>query len=119
MGRKAGRASVNLRRSMELAVCGAAVAILLAVVPASGQQPPIKIAIVQELTGSLSGPGTYMKDGTLLAVSEINAKGGILGRKIETTVYDTQSDPPTSVGVMRRALNDKPFVVVGPVFSSN
>ena len=100
-------------------LCGIAAVSLLLAVPAVAQQPSIKIAIVQELTGSLSGPGTYMKDGTLLAVNEINAKGGILGRKIETTVYDTQSDPPTSVGVMRRALNDKPFAVVGPVFSSN
>jgi branched-chain amino acid transport system substrate-binding protein len=108
-----------MRKVLGFLSCGAAAAILLAVVQASGQQPPIKIAIVQELTGSLSGPGTYMKDGTLLAVSEINAKGGILGRKIETTVYDTQSDPPTSVGVMRRALNDNPFMVDGPVFSSN
>jgi len=75
-------------------LCGMAAATLLLAVPAVAQQPPIKIAIVQELTGSLSGPGTYMKDGTLLAVNEINAKGGILGRKIETAVYDTQSDRP-------------------------
>ena len=117
MGKNAGRASGNLRRSMELPLCGAAVAIPLAVLPASGQQLPVKFAIVNELTGNISGPGTNMKDAVLQAVDEINAKGGILGRKIETAVYDTQSDPPKSIAVMRWALKDKPFVVLGPVLS--
>jgi len=111
--------SVCARSAIGLLFCGIAVMVLSVSVPASGQQPPVKFALVNELTGSISGPGTNMKDATLLAVDEINAKGGILGRKIETSVYDTQSDPPISVAVMRRAMNEKPFVVFGPVFSSN
>ncbi|MBI2002716.1 MAG: ABC transporter substrate-binding protein, partial [candidate division NC10 bacterium] len=104
-----------------LCLVGSAVvaAVLLLAVPASSQQPPIKLAIVTELTGAISGPGTNWKDAILMAVDEMNAKGGILGRKIETSVYDTQSDPPTSVAVMRRALNEKPFAVLGTVYSSN
>lgn len=94
-------------------------AVLVLAVPASSQQPPIKFAIVTELTGGISGPGTNWKDAILMAVDEMNAKGGILGRKIETSVYDTQSDPPTSVAVMRRALNEKPFAILGTVYSSN
>ena len=117
MRKMVGSSSVSTGKAIGFLLCGV-VAILLAVVPASGQQPPIKIAIVEDLTGALSGPGTFMKDGALLAVSEINAKGGILGRKIETGAYDTQSDPPTGIAVMRRALNDKPLAVIGPVFSS-
>jgi branched-chain amino acid transport system substrate-binding protein len=60
-----------------------------------------------------------MADALQLAAEEINARGGILGRKIEISIYDTQSDPPTAVAVMRRALNEKPFVVWGPVNSSD
>ena len=68
MARMVGSSSVSMRKAIGFLLCGAAVAILLAVVPASGQQPPIKIAIVEELTGNLSGPGTYMKDGPTFAV---------------------------------------------------
>lgn len=118
MARMVGSSRVSMRKTIGLLLCGAVAAIPLAVVPASGQQPPIKIGIVQELTGPLSAAGTSMRDGSLFAFDEINAKGGILGRKVETSVYDTQSDPPTSVAVMRRALSEKPFAVIGPVFSS-
>jgi branched-chain amino acid transport system substrate-binding protein len=59
------------------------------------------------------------RDAINLAVDDINRKGGILGRKLETSVQDTQTDPPTSVAVMRRVLNDKPFAVLGTVYSSS
>lgn len=113
--------STGTRSTRRLGLVGgaAAAAILLQALPASSQQPPIKLAIVTELTGGISGPGTNWKDAILMAVDEMNAKGGILGRKIETSVYDTQSDPPTSVAVIRRALNEKPFAVLGTVYSSN
>src|SRR2546428_6971290 len=39
--------------------------------------------------------------------------------KLETSVQDTQADPPTSVAVMRRVLNDKPFAIFGTVYSSS
>jgi len=96
----------------------AVAAIVLGAAPGWAQQT-VKFAIVTELTGGISGPGTNWKDAILMAVEEMNARGGLLGRRIETTVEDTQSDPPTSVAVMRRALSDRPFVVLGTVFSSN
>jgi branched-chain amino acid transport system substrate-binding protein len=102
---------------MRLLLCGVAVMVLSVSVPASGQQPSIKVAIVNEFTGGNSGSGTGSASGAMQAAEEINAKGGILGRKIEYGTFDTQSDPPTGVAVMRRALNDKPFVVWGPGFS--
>jgi ABC-type branched-subunit amino acid transport system substrate-binding protein len=45
----------------------------------------IKIANIVELSGAGATAGTNFKDGVQLAVKEINAAGGILGRKIETT----------------------------------
>jgi branched-chain amino acid transport system substrate-binding protein len=55
----------------------------------------------------------------LLAIDEINAKGGILGRKIETPVLDTQSDAGTSRAQIQKVLDNSPYVILGPVFSGS
>ncbi|MBI2002717.1 MAG: amino acid ABC transporter substrate-binding protein [candidate division NC10 bacterium] len=94
-------------------------AALLLVVPASAQQPPVKLAIVAEITGGGAAVGAMWRDGINLAVEDINKKGGVLGRRLETFVMDTQTDPPTSVAVMRRAFNEQPFVIMGTVYSSS
>ena len=51
---------------------------------------PIKIADVAELSGGGATVGNNWKNGIDLAVEEINAKGGILGRKIEVSHADSQ-----------------------------
>jgi branched-chain amino acid transport system substrate-binding protein len=63
--------------------------------------------------------GTNFRDGMLIAIDEINAKGGILGKKIETPVLDTQSDAGTSRAQVQKVLDNKPFVILGPVFSGS
>jgi branched-chain amino acid transport system substrate-binding protein len=49
---------------------------------ASAQQPPLLIFGIMELSGTGATPGTNFDNGVKLAVKEINASGGILGRKI-------------------------------------
>lgn len=80
---------------------------------------PIKIAMTVELSGAGTTSGTNFKDGALLAVKEINAAGGILGHKIETTVADTQSNPGVAKGLAQKAIDDDVFAVFGPVFSGS
>lgn len=80
---------------------------------------PIKIALTVELSGAGTTSGTNFKDGALLAVKEINAAGGILGHKIETTVADTQSNPGVAKGLAQKAIDDDVFAVFGPVFSGS
>jgi branched-chain amino acid transport system substrate-binding protein len=87
-------------------------------VPAAGQDT-VKLAIVAEITGGGAPSGNMWRDGVILAVEEINKKGGILGRRLESSVMDTQTDPPTSVAVIRRAINEKPFAIMGTVYSSS
>src|SRR5262249_24544647 len=82
-------------------------------------QGPVKLAIVAEITGGGAPSGTMWRDGVLLAVEEINRKGGILGRSLESFVMDPQTDPPTSVAGGRRALNDRPVALLGQVYSSS
>ena len=54
-----------------------------------------------------------------LAVEEINAKGGILGKKIDMPVLDTQSEAGVSRGLIQKVLDNKPYVVFGPVYSGS
>jgi branched-chain amino acid transport system substrate-binding protein len=80
---------------------------------------PIKIANIVELSGAGATSGTNFRDGVLLAVKEINAAGGILGHKIETTTSDTQSNPGVAKGLAQKAIDDNVFAVFGPVFSGS
>jgi branched-chain amino acid transport system substrate-binding protein len=79
----------------------------------------IKIASIVELSGAGATSGTNFKNGVELAVKEINAVGGILGRKLETTVADTQSNPGVAKGLATKAVDDGAFAVFGPVFSGS
>lgn len=79
-----------------------AVAALLAVAGAagwslwgSGSQEPIKLGIVHALSGPMDISEKPMVDAELLAVEEINAAGGVLGRPLQPVVADGASDPAT------------------------
>jgi branched-chain amino acid transport system substrate-binding protein len=82
-------------------------------------QNVVKLAIIAEITGGGAPSGNMWRDGVLLAVEELNKKGGVQGRRLESFVMDTQTDPPTSVAVIRRAINERPFAILGTVYSSS
>ena len=82
-------------------------------------QNTIKIANIVELSGGGATAGTNFKNGVELAVKEINASGGILGEKIETTTSDTQSNPGVAKGLTQKAVDDNVFAIFGPVFSGS
>ena len=82
-------------------------------------QDVIKIANIVELSGGGATAGTNFKNGVELAVKEINASGGILGKKIQTTTADTQSNPGIAKGLTQKAIDDNVFAIFGPVFSGS
>jgi branched-chain amino acid transport system substrate-binding protein len=82
-------------------------------------QSTVYIPAVLELSGAGAVSGTNFRDGMLLAIDEINAKGGILGRKIDTPLLDTQSDAGISRAQIQKVLDNNPYVVLGPVFSGS
>jgi branched-chain amino acid transport system substrate-binding protein len=82
-------------------------------------QDTIKIANIVELSGGGATAGTNFKNGVELAVREINASGGILGKKIQTTTSDTQSNPGVAKGLTQKAVDDNVFAIFGPVFSGS
>jgi branched-chain amino acid transport system substrate-binding protein len=74
---------------------------------------------VIELSGAGAVSGTNWRDGATLAVNEINAAGGILGRKIEMQHFDTQSNPGVSRAQVQKALDMEPYVILGPIYSGS
>jgi len=90
-----------------------------AALPALAQTGPITIVGLAELSGVGASSGTNLDNGTKLAVKEINAAGGILGRKIEYTTFDTQTAPQTAKALAQKAVDEGAYVVIGPVFSGS
>jgi branched-chain amino acid transport system substrate-binding protein len=82
-------------------------------------QSTVYIPAVLELSGAGAVSGTNFRDGALLAIDEISAKGGILGRKIDTPLLDTQSDAAISRAQIQKVLDNNPYVILGPVFSGS
>ena len=87
--------------------------------PLFAQGQPIKIYGLVELSGTGATSGTNFNDGVKLAVKEINAAGGILGRKVEYSASDTQSQPQVAKALAVKAIDDGAYVVMGPVFSGS
>ena len=96
---------------------------------ASGET--IKVGVLHSLSGTMSISETAVKDATLLAIEEINAAGGVLGKQLEPVIEDGASDWPTFAEKARKLIqSDEVVVVFGgwtsasrkamlPVFESN
>ena len=102
-----------MRRTLALAAAGVA----LAASHAGAQE--IVIPNIIELSGGGATVGAMWKNGSSMAVDEINAAGGILGRKIRLEFVDTASDPGKARAAMQRALDDKPVAIFGPIYSGS
>jgi len=96
-----------------------AVALLAFALAGAAAAQPIKIYGLVELSGTGATSGTNFDNGVKLAVKEINASGGILGRQVEYTSADTQSNPQTAKALAQRAVDSGAYVVMGPVFSGS
>src|SRR5438046_7161338 len=79
----------------------------------------VKFAYVGEISGSIAVSGGNFRDGIVLAVEELNGKGGILKEKIALTQYDTQTNPGVARAQTQKALDGEPYVILGPIFSGN
>ena len=82
-------------------------------------QGPIRIGASLSLTGTYAKLGKNQHEGYQLCQKELNAKGGLLGRKVEFVVYDDQSMPPTGVRLYEKLITeDKVDAVMGPYSSA-
>ena len=86
--------------------------------PASAQEPLIKIGVSLGLTGKYSEMSNMQMKGFRLWEKEVNGRGGILGRKINLIIYDDKSNPLTAKSLYEHLiLNDKVDLVLGPYSS--
>ncbi|PWV95973.1 urea-binding protein [Paenibacillus cellulosilyticus] len=74
----------------------------------------IKVGILHSLSGTMSISEVSVKDAEMMAIEEINAKGGVLGKQIEPVIEDGASDWPTFAEKARKLLSeDKVATVFG------
>jgi branched-chain amino acid transport system substrate-binding protein len=93
-------------------------AITLAVTSFSFAADSIKIGLQGPLTGGSSPMGVSMRDGAKLAVNEINAKGGIMGRQIEMVERDDEAKNERGVQIAQELINkEKVVATVGYINS--
>ena len=84
----------------------------------AGSAEPIRFGWLVALTGANSAPGVGYNRGVHWAADQLNAKGGVKGRKIEVVTRDTQGDPTKAVNAaVEFASHDKVHAVFGPTNS--
>lgn len=79
-----------------------------------------KIGVITSLTGPAAAFGQAHKNGYTVAVEDLNAKGGVMGKKIELVYYDDQSRPDQAVqGVNKLVDQDHVPIILGAYSSEN
>ncbi len=79
----------------------------------------IKIGVAGPLTGSNAAFGTQLKTGADLAVSDLNAEGGVLGQKVQEFVVDDACDPKQAVSAANNLVTDGVVMVDGHFCSAS
>ena len=102
------------RRDM-LKLSAVAAAAMIGTSPLLAQsKDPIKVGILHSLSGTMAISETVLKDTVLMAIDEINAKGGVLGKKLEPVVVDPASNWPLFAEKTKQLLTqDKVAVIFG------
>ena len=108
---------------MKTSIAGAA-AMSLAVIAAGPSwaeaascPSPIPLGLTTALTGNTALLGTQARSGVEFAVDEINAAGGVDGKKLALTTEDTGASSTDSLNAMNRILEGKPLVIFGSMIS--
>ncbi|HEV8440462.1 MAG TPA: ABC transporter substrate-binding protein, partial [Methylomirabilota bacterium] len=88
--------------------------------PASAQPTePIKIGVIQPLSGPVAASGNYVRMGAEIARDWINARGGVLGRQVQLLIEDNKSDPKEAATAAEKLIvRDKVPVIMGAWGSS-
>lgn len=97
----------------------ASIAALAAPLGGAVAQDTVKLGLVAELSGGGAPSGTNWRDGARIAVQEVNAAGGILGKKVDMPEYDTGTDPQTSRALVQKAIDEGAYAIIGTVYSGS
>ena len=98
----------------QLALSAAIAAIGFGSTSILAQQKTVKVGVLHSLSGTMAISETVLKDTVLMAIEEINAKGGVMGMKIEPVVVDPASNWPLFAEKARQLITqDKVAVTFG------
>jgi branched-chain amino acid transport system substrate-binding protein len=97
-----------------IAACSLSASVMLPAVAAD----PIVFGLVDEVTGPQAEAGLLTAQGVKLAIEEINAAGGIMGRQVELRIEDNASTNPTTVLAYTKLTEAAVVAVIGPLRST-
>src|SRR5215212_9602466 len=84
---------------------------------------PARADLLVAVNGPMTGPyavfGDQMKRGAEFYVKELNAKGGVLGQKVNLTIGDDACDPKQAVAVANKAATERVTAVIGHYYSGS
>jgi branched-chain amino acid transport system substrate-binding protein len=105
-----------LTRFFRFVAC--ALAFAFGILAPAAQAQPIRIGMGISQTGALGSGGKSALLALRMWAEDVNAKGGLLGRKVELVVYDDQSNPSTTPGIYTKLIDvDKVDLLIGPYAS--
>jgi branched-chain amino acid transport system substrate-binding protein len=105
---------MTIMRSLSIGILG-----LVLAATAANAEDTIKVGVIQPLTGSVAYNGTTDVNGSKLALDEINAKGGVLGKKMELVIEDGQCRPANSVSAAEKLIQRDKVVAISGAFCSS
>lgn len=108
-----------MRRTLPLALALALAASSACATAESGDEGPIKVGYISPITGTYSALGTDNQKAVELAVDQINADGGLLGREVELLTRNDQSSPDQSVLAFNDLQGSDPVAVIGSAVSDS
>ena len=80
---------------------------------AQAAEKPVKIGVQAPITGDYAAEGQGIQNGVKLLIDQQNAKGGLLGHKVEMVVCDDEGKPATAAICGRKLVNDGVIAVIG------
>jgi branched-chain amino acid transport system substrate-binding protein len=103
---------------MTLRFAAAAAVLLAASAPRAGGQEPLRIGALLAVTGPASFLGAPEARTLEMLVQDLNAQGGVDGRKVELVVKDTGGDPAKAVSFAKQLMEEEGvFAIIGPATS--
>lgn len=106
-----------MKKAALLLCCIFAVSLLF--IGAANAQDSVKVGIVLPTTGSLAKFGEIERDAFIMAQEEINAAGGINGKKLELLIEDTTGRPDVGRSVVEKLITKDKVVMIGGGYSSS
>jgi len=108
-----------MKRTLVLAVLALLAASTMVAVVMAQAPAPVRIGVIQPLSGPVAASGNYVRMGAEIARDWINARGGVLGRRVELVIEDNKSDPKEAASAAEKLIvRDKVPAIMGAWGSS-